>query len=186
MRLAVVLFPITVLMIAGCAPVAGVVTGAVGSRVGSKAPDIQYVTVEGRPSSFNWARCPIALVAFTSSESPAGYTVNPSVADLADRLWDLPVTVAQLTLPPEDRSHGVDRAQIGRARKSGMMFLVDADRLAWNAYGQPAPGTLLLLRDDGTIVMTGSLGDPEAVLREARRLGEIERRRPQIEQGVGL
>lgn len=183
MRLAAVLFPITLLIMAGCASVSGVVTGTTGSRAGAKTPDIQYTTAEGHSASFNWARCPVALVAFTATEGPAGAGVDPHVADLADRLGDLPVTVAQLSLPPEGRSLGLSPEAL--PRKSGMMFLYDADRLAWNAYGHPAPGDMFLIGNDGDIVMAGSLNDPEPILLEARRLGEVEQQQREIEKGLG-
>ena len=66
-----------------------------------------------------------------------------------------------------------------------MMFLLDAERKAWDACGRPAPGQLLLIGDNGNVLMTGSLKSPEPVLQEARRLGEIERDRRQAGQEVG-
>lgn len=180
MKRVIPLLPIAVLIVAGCAPLAGVVTGASGSRVGTRTPDVLFVSAEGWPGSFNWARYPIAVVAFTSAEGSA-YRVDPDMATLCDRLWDLPVTVAQFSLPAESRPVGPDYAQLRGVGKSGMIFLLDASRIAWNAYGRPAPGELLLIGDDGTILMTGSLKSPELVLQAARRLGEVERQRRQAE-----
>jgi hypothetical protein len=55
------------------------------------------------------------------------------------------------------------------------MSLCDAERLAWNAYGKPASGELILVGEDNKIAMKGSLNDPKAVVDEARRLGQIEK-----------
>ncbi|MCJ7544701.1 MAG: hypothetical protein MUP47_09100 [Phycisphaerae bacterium] len=180
MKRVIPLLSIVVLIATGCASLSGVVTGTSGSRVDSRTPDILFVSAEGRPGSFNWARYPIAVVAFTSAEG-SPYRVDPRMASLCDQLWDLPVTVAQFSLPAENRPVGLDYAALRGAGKSGMIFLLDAQRLAWNGYGAPPPGELLLLGEDGSILMTGSLTSPELVLQEARRLGEVEKQRRQAE-----
>ena len=111
MKCVVALLPIVVLVLAGCAPVSGVVTGTSGSRVDSRLPDILFVSAEGRPSSFNWARFPVAVIAFTPAEG-ATYSVDPDMASLADQLWDLPVTVPQFSLPAESRPAGGDYSEL--------------------------------------------------------------------------
>jgi hypothetical protein len=174
----IVVLSIATSLVAGCA-VSGVVTGTSGSRVDSVTPDIRYVSA-GRTTSFNWARCPIALLAFTQPSGSVEYQLDPTMVQLADQLWDLPVTVAQLSLPAD---HGQDRAAFN-LHKSGMMCLYDPDRIAWEAYGRPTPGEVFLIDEYGHIVMAGSLTNPQPVLDEARRLGQVEKdRRARSEQG---
>jgi hypothetical protein len=180
------MLPIFVLVLAGCAPVSGVITGTSGSRVGSMPPDIQFVSADGWSSSFDWARCPIAIVAFTSPEGSACCRLDPQMANLADQLADLPVTVAQVSLPQGERPGSQECPEIRHVRKSGMIFLYDAERIAWNAYGQPNPGALFLIGQDGHILMTGSLEDAEPILQETRRLGQEEQKQRQAEEGFIL
>lgn len=182
----VVVLSIATCLVGGCA-VSGVITEASGSRVGSMTPDFHYVSTHGRKTSFNWARCPIALVAFTLREGSAYYQLDPTMVELADRLWDLPVTVAQVSLPQDSGVPGPGRVGVFDLRKSGMMCLYDANRVAWEAYGRPAPGELILIDEHGRIVMVGSLTDPEPVLQEARRLGWIAKNRREAgEQGCSF
>jgi hypothetical protein len=153
----------------GCAPVSGTVTGTFGAKIGAMAPDIYFTSADGLRSSLDWARYPIALVAFTAPQSPGAPGVDPAMADLCDELSSLPVTVAQIALPQDGRTLST------HPRKSGMIFLYDAQRLAWDAYGRPAEGELMLIGAEGQILKTGSLKDPAPLLLEARRLGEIEK-----------
>lgn len=154
-------------LVAGCAGVSGTVSDASGTRSGSRMPDFHYISAQGWRTSFDWARQPLALVAFTE-----GGALDPTMADLADRLYDLPVTVAQISL-----------ADAPPARKAGMISLVDVRRIAWEAYGRPTPGELLLLNERGDVVLTGSLADPHAVVQKARRLGEtIKQQQDRLEQ----
>ncbi len=171
MKRVIVMLSLAVLTLTGCGAVSGVVTGASGSRVDSLTPDIRYITADGRAGSFDWARFPIAVVAFTAPEG-----LDPTMVHLADQLADLPVTVAQFSLPSE---HGLEAGPVG---KSGMIVLYDTQRIAWNAYGRPEVGALMLIGENGRILMTGSLRDPSPVLQEARRLGEIEKQRRQAEE----
>jgi hypothetical protein len=180
----IVLLSIGASLLGGCAA-SGVVMGVSGSRVDAMAPDIRYVTPAGAKMSFHWARCPVALVAFTLPGDSAAFQLDPTMVRLADRLWDLPVTVAQVSLPREGATPGTGREAFD-LHKSGMMCLYDPDRIAWQAYGQPAPGELFLIDEHGRIVMTGSLTNPQAVLDEARRLGQIEQDHRELEVGLGL
>lgn len=179
----VALLSIGASLFAGCAA-SGVVTGVSGSRVDALAPDIRYVTPGGAKTSFHWARCPIALVAFTLPGDSAAYQLDPTMVRLADQLWDLPVTVTQVSLPREGTATEMS-PETFTLRKSGMMCLYDPARIAWEAYGRPAPGDLLLIDEHGRIVMTGSLTNPQPVLDEARRLGQIEQDRRDLEVGLG-
>jgi len=60
------------------------------------------------------------------------------------------------------------------------MSFCDAQKLAWRAYGKPAPGTLILIGPENKIVAKASLSNPRAVVDEAKRFGEIEKDRPEL------
>ncbi len=167
---------------AGCAstPREGVVTGTSTPAwyAGTIAPDVEYKSLEGKQASFNKVRQPVAIVAFVAPEGDQCCWVEPELVNLADQLWDLPVTVAQFSLPTSKCSHGAGCAEVCNLRQGRLMSLCDAQKLAWRAYGQPAPGTLLLIGPDNKFMTKGSLSDPQAVVDEAKRLGQIEKDRP--------
>jgi hypothetical protein len=168
---------IAVIGLAGCVPTSGVVTetsGTTGARIGSTAPDVEYKSLEGKQASFNKVRQPVAVLAFIAPQGPNCCAVDPGVINIADHLWDLPVTVAQLSLPTSKCPHGPGCVEACNLRKGRVMSLCDAQRLAWNAYGKPAPGTLLLIGPDDKIAAKASLLDPKAVMDAARKLGQIE------------
>lgn len=165
---------------AGCAPTAGIITktsGTTGLQLGSIAPDVQYESMDGKQASFKKVRQPVAIVGFVAPQGAACCWLDPKVVNIADQFWDLPVTVAQFSLPTEKCPHGPGCVEACNLRKGGVMSLCDAERLAWNAYGKPAPGELILIGADNKIVMKGSLNDPKSVVDEARRLGQIEKGR---------
>lgn len=168
--------------LAGCAPTSGVITkvsGTTGLQVGSIAPDVQYESLEGKEASFNRTRQPVAIVAFVAPQGAACCWLDPGVINIADQLWELPVTVAQFSLPTKECPHGPGCVEVCNLRKGRVMSLCDAQRLAWNAYGKPAPDTLILVGTDNKVLAKGSLDDPKTVVDEAMRLGQIERdRRP--------
>jgi hypothetical protein len=163
----------------GCAPTTGDVIAASGSTVGvgSKAPDIEYVSMNGRRASFNRVRLPVTLVAFTPTEANSCSWLDPNVVNLSNEFWDLPVTVAQFSLPTDTCPHGQACVEVSNLHKGGLMSLCDAQRLAWKAYGQPAPGSLILIGANGKIVMMGSLSNPQPIIKEAKRLGGVEKQR---------
>jgi hypothetical protein len=171
---------IALLGLAGCVPTSGVVTetsGTTGAQIGSLVPDVEYKSLEGKQASFNKARQPVAVVAFVAPQGAACCSLDPRVVNLADQFWDLPVTVAQFSLPTSKCPHGPGCTEACNLRQGRVMSLCDAQRLAWNAYGKPAPGTLLLVGPDNKIMAKGSLRDPGAVVDEAMRLGQIEKER---------
>ena len=104
--------------------------------------------------------------------------MEPKLVNLADQLWDLPVTVAQFSLPAGRCPHGAGCVEVCNLRQGRVMSLCDAQKLAWKAYGKPAPGTLILIGSDDKFVAKAPLSNPRAVVEEAKRLGQIEKDRP--------
>jgi hypothetical protein len=173
---------IGLIFVAGCAstPREGVISGVTspgGANVGTTAPDVKYRSLEGKETGFNRVRRPVAIVAFVAPEGPNCCWLEPRVVTMADQLWDLPVTVAQFSLPTSQCPHGPGCVEVCNMRQNRVMSLCDAQRLTWNAYGKPAPGTLILIGADGKIAMKGSRSDPKPVVGAAKRLGQIEKDR---------
>jgi putative hemolysin len=164
---------------AGCASASGVITGpsAPAPDTGTVAPDVEYRSMQGGQASFNKVRKPVTIVVFVTPPGAACCWLDPEVFNLADQFWDLPVTVAQFSLPTSQCPHGAGCTEGCHIREGSVMSLCDAHRLAWDAYGRPTPGTLILLGPDNRIVMTGPLGNPSAVVNEAKRLGRMEKER---------
>jgi len=166
--------------LAGCASTSGVVTGTsdrVGAQVGSVAPDVEYESIEGKQASFNKVRQPVAIVAFVAPQGANCCWLEPRLVNIAGHFWDLPVTVAEFSLPTSKCPHGPGCVEVCNMHNGRVMSLCDAQKLAWKAYGEPAPGTLLLVGPDNKIVAKGSLSDPQAVVDQAKRLGLIEKDR---------
>jgi hypothetical protein len=169
---------IVLMVLAGCMPTSGVVTetsGTTGAQIGSVAPDVEYKSMEGKQANFRKARAPIAVIAFVAPAGTACCALDPRVVNIADRVWDLPVTVAQFSLPTSQCPHGPGCVEVCNLRKGHVMALCDAQRLAWNAYGKPAPGTLILIGSDNRIVAKASLSDPKTLVDQARKLGQVEK-----------
>lgn len=161
----------------GCAPMSGVVTGAADTEAGSVAPDVQFVSVDGEQASFNQVRHPVSIVAFSAPEGAGCCWLDPNVVQMADEVWDLPVTVAQFSIPKGECPHGQNCVEACNLNKGGLMSLCDAKRIAWEAYGRPAPGALLLLDTDSKVLMTASIGDSDALVHRAKKLGQAEQER---------
>ena len=164
--------------LAGCTPTSGVITDVSGTtdlQVGATVPDVEYESREGNHASFDAVRQPVTIVAFVAPEGERCCWLNPQIVNFADQFSSLPVTVAQFSLPTSRCPHGPGCVEVCNLREGRVISLCDADRLAWRAYGQPAPGSLILIGKDDKVLMTGSLSNPQPILTEAERLGQIER-----------
>jgi hypothetical protein len=169
---------IALLGLSGCTPTSGVITETSGTtrlHIGATVPNVEYQSREGKQASFDEVRQPVAVVAFVAPQGPACCSLDPQVIDVADQLWDLPVTVAQFSLPTSKCPHGPGCVEACSLRKGRVMSLCDAQRRAWNAYGKPAPGTLILVDPDSRVMAQGLLRAPETVVAAARKLGEMVR-----------
>ncbi len=170
---------IVLLGLAGCASPSGVVTGTSTPAwyAGTVAPDVEYRSLQGRQTSFNKIRQPVAVVAFVTPPGATCCWLDPTVVNMADQLWDLPVTVAQFSEPTSQCPHGAGCTEVCNLRQGRVMSLCDAQQLAWRAYGKPAPGTLILIGPDNKILSKGTLNDPRVIVNEARRIGQTEKER---------
>jgi hypothetical protein len=161
----------------GCMPDSGTIIGVSGPQIGPVVPDIQYRSAEGTKGNFNSIRHSLALVVFSPPEGARYCSLDPKVVNLSDHLWNLPVTVAQISLPNGKCPHGQGCLEAGNLRNRGLVTLYDANCVAWNAYGQPTPGSVIMIGPGNKVLMTGSLDHPRDILSEARRLGQEEQER---------
>jgi hypothetical protein len=170
----ILIVSIALITVAGCASTSGVVTGTSVPAwyAGTVAPDVEYKAMDGKQTSFHKARQPIAIVAFVAPEGASCCWLDPKIINLANQLWDLPVTVAEFSEPTGQCSHGPRCVEVCNLHKGGVMSLYDAQKLAWKAYGKPPAGTLILIRSDNNIVATGSLSDPDLIVAQAKQLGQ--------------
>jgi hypothetical protein len=162
----------------GCTPTQpeGGITGTTSPGwygAGTVAPDVKYKSLEGQQVSFTKIRRPVAVVAFVAPQGPDCCWLDPRLINTADRLSDLPVTVAQFSEPTSQCPHGAGCMEACNLRQGRVMSLCDSQKLAWNAYGSPAPGTLILIGPDNKMVMRGSLSDPRPIIAEATRLARM-------------
>ena len=175
-QIASLLFVVAVLSaLAGCAPTAGTITGVSGQMVGAVAPDVQFTSPQGKTGEFSSVRYGLAVLAFSSNHGEKCCQLDPRVRDLSEKLWSLPVTVAQVSLPDQKCPHGPKCAAAFTDKR--IITLWDVDRIAWKAYGQPAPGSVILLGPGNMVILTGSLDDPADILNEARALALDEQER---------
>jgi len=161
-------------VVAGCTAGqrSGVVEGAAAPAIQGDAPDITFETAGGGEASFQRVRRPVALLAFTESPGAQCCWIEPRLLRNADALSDVPVTVAQVSLPTSHCEHGSGCSEACRLQDYRLLTLCDADRKAWNAYGRPAPGTVLLIDAENRIVADGRLTRMDPLVDKARELGE--------------
>jgi len=158
--------------VAGCAPTSGLITAATAPAVGTKVQDFEYTSITGRQATFSQVRYPVAILAFTSPPGNACCWLDPKVVSLANQMWNLPVTVAEISLPTEKCSHGPGCSE-GCRLHAGLMSLCDTSKVVWNAYGRPRLGTVILIDQDNNVVQTATLDDLNSLLAKAQQLGKV-------------
>lgn len=176
-RIAAVL---TLLVVAGCASQGGTIVGVKGPVVGSTVPDVTYVSNEGKQTTFNKARYGVAVVAFTTAPGATCCWLNPKVVQLADQVWDLPVTVAQILIPENPCPHGNACMETCYLHKAGLMALCDGGHILWDAYGKPKPGTLVLIDSKGKVIESASLDASGPLMARAKQMGKNSEEKPAV------
>ena len=164
-------------LLAGCAERSGVATEASPPQVwaaGPEVPDIQYTARDGQTRDFNKVRYPVTLVAFSAPQGSNCCWLDPRVAKIWDDLRNLPVTMAQFSLPTSRCPHGPGCVEGCNLHKGRLMTICDSHRVAWKAFGRPDPGSLILIERGGRIVKIGTLDHPKSIVAEALKLGRQE------------
>jgi len=177
MRVGLILFSLVtvIILLTGCAttepkPTSGVVGFGKDYQIGSVAPDIPFVSVQGKRTSFRKVSQPIAILAFTSSTGEACCRLVPDLVTLASRFKNYPITVAQISLPTSECSHGPGCTEVCNIDDAHLVSLCDADRIAWIAYGRPKPDTVFLINNNNKIIAIESISNLESIAKEAERL----------------
>jgi hypothetical protein len=159
---------------AGCkpSPRTGSVGWGGGTPAGSLAKDIPFTAADGSQTTFHKVRAPIAVVAFVQMPPDQCCWISPKLLNLANQFRDLPVSVAEISQPMGKCPHGPGCMAMCRLGKTQLFAFCDADRIAWKAYGEPKSGTVILIDQRDTVIVTGSLDDLKPVADKAYQMGE--------------
>jgi hypothetical protein len=169
---AIVLAAVTAAMLAGCTPNYGVVSATSGLEVGNQAPDIQYTTIKGKKVDFNKVRYSTAVLAFIEVPGSNCCWLSPDVVKIANEVFDLPVTVVQVTLPTSPCPHGEGCVEVCKIRNRGLISMCDSSRIAWKAFGQPKGNTVILIDKSGKVIQTAPLASSGALVAKAAEMGQ--------------
>jgi hypothetical protein len=157
----------------GCKPVprAGVVEWQ-GPHVGASARDIPFTATDGTQTTFHEVRAPIALIAFVSPPGDMCCWLSPQLLNLTNRFENLPVSVAQISMPQSPCPHGPGCVEMCRLGETKLFSFCDSDGIAWKAYGEPKAGTVILIDQSDKVVATGSLDNLGPMADKAYQMGK--------------
>ena len=166
---------------AGCGAPGGVWRGTVlnapaaGRRWGSVVPRIPLRAADGEATTLEAVVGPLCIVGFVDAAEPDAWTPRAGLAGLARRMALDHVSVVQIAVPP-DGDLPAGAVGVEDEPPGNLLLLADPGRVAWEAFGRPEPGTLMVVDDDRMIRRTGRLEDPLLVVIKARSLArELER-----------
>jgi len=176
-----IVLALPVVWAAGCGAPGGVWRGtvlgapAVDRRRGSVVPRIPLRGADGEATTLEAVGGPLCIVGFVDAAESDAWTPRAGLAGLARRMALDDVPVVQIVVPPggepPDGAVSVEDEPPGN-----MVLLADPGRVAWEAFGRPEPGTLMVLDDDRMIRRTGRLAEPLLVIIKARSLArQLER-----------
>jgi hypothetical protein len=157
---------------AGCGgpPPSGVIERQPPLSVGTFAPNIPFVSSNGKRTTLNRVRQPVAILAFVEMPGDSCCRVEPKLADLSAQFSGWPVMVVQISLPTGPCLHTGTRGRAGDLRKSDPVVLCDRDRVAWLIYGQPSSGTVIVTDQRSMIVLVSDMSHLRTVDRKAAAL----------------
>jgi hypothetical protein len=162
------------LVLAGCTPAPR--TGSVGWEgtifAGAEARDIPFTASDGTKTTFHKVRGPIAVIAFVSPPPDQCCWISPKLLNLVNEYRELPISVAEISAPQPKCPHGPGCMEMCRLGKTQLFAFCDSDRIAWKAYGNPKPGTVIVIDQRDRIVAVGSLDNLKPAADEAYRLGK--------------
>jgi len=153
-RIIIVMLGGLVIGLTGCAngPYAGVVGWNKDFSSGSLAPDLPLTLAEGKETRFSKIRQSFAILAFTSPPSQKCCSLRPDLVELANRFKNLPITVAQISLPTTECPYGPGCSKSCDITDENLVILCDPARIAWKAYNQPKLNTVILIDKHDKIV----------------------------------
>lgn len=172
-KLIVLLLGTLVIGFTGCTNVSycGVVNHGKELSSNSFAPDITFVSADGKEIKFNKTRQPIAILAFTSAQSQNCCQPKPELVELANRFKSLPIAVAQIYLPTDECSYEAGCSECNITSEN-MVTLFDSERIAWNAYNRPSSNTVILVDKNNKIVHKTSIDNLQVLANKAENMGE--------------
>ncbi len=158
--------------ITGCGgpPLYGVIERQTPLAVGTFAPDIPFVSSEGKRVTLDDVRRPITILAFVETFGDSCGLVKPELASLSAEYKRLPVSVVQVSLPTGPCSHPTIDGHGRGPKKSDPVILCDRDRVAWNSYGQPPSGTVIVVNRRGIMAEVSDMNHLRVVARKVDQL----------------
>jgi peroxiredoxin len=161
--------------VTGCAtkPISGVVGwGQDKFSVGSFAPDIPFTSSDGKQTTFHEERKPVAILAFVNSPAEKCCSPSQDLLSLTKRFKVLPVKVVQVSVPTDKCPHKESCTGFRNLGKTDLLLLCDTERMAWNAYGQPSPGTAILIDNDSRVTQIESIQELPVLADKAEELAD--------------
>ena len=157
MRVTATILTITAIVaLSGCATQQPYANGVVGwsneFSEGSFAPDIPFTLEDGGQTTLHDIREPITILVFVNPWDDMYCVLRPDLLLLRKEFHVLPVTVVQILLPEGECLHGSGCSDVRNFDKYDIISLCDTNRVAWNAYGQPKPNTVILVDQLSKIV----------------------------------
>jgi hypothetical protein len=138
---------------------------------GNRAPVIPIRRPDGKIVRLGDAAYPFFVVGFVQPRGDDACRLSPRLLNLNKSLEIDAISLVQVTLPTKLAPLLVEPGECPDPPWN-MIRLLDPDELAWSAFGEPEPGTLLLIDRFGYIVARGHLDDPDYILWRARELQE--------------
>ena len=174
MRVKIVLAAAVMMMVLmGCTTsklTSGVVGWHKGFTVGSFAPDIPFISKDGKQTTLHNVRLPIAFLAFIDPDDEECCSLRTELISLSKQFRVLPITVVQISLPTKKCPHGPGCMEVSNLDKVAMVALCDPFRIAWRAYGQPKPNTIILVDNNSRLVDIGSFDNLKALVDKAEQM----------------
>jgi len=171
-KIIIMMLGVLVIALAGCAngPHSGVVGWNKDFSSGSLAPDLPLTLAEGKEIRFSKIRRSFAILAFTSPPSQKCCSLRPDLVELANRFRNLPITVAQISLPTTECPYGPGCSASCSIIDDNLVTLCDSARIAWKAYNQPKPNTVIFVDKNDKIVDIQSINNLETLADKAETM----------------
>lgn len=136
------------------------------------APIIPLVLSSGKETSLRKVSGPLCIVAFV--KPPAGQPgfLDPRLVWLNNKLEVEVASVTQIAIPTKDCPLDENFCDICPKPPGLMIQLADPQLVAWNAFGDPADGSIFLIDNHWKIIMTGKISDLDPVLQKARQTAQ--------------
>ena len=172
-KVSILMFAGTTIFLIGCAtkaPTSGVVGWDRQFTEGALAPDIPFTSLNGEQTTFKRISQPIAVLAFTRPTGETCCWLRPGLVNLANDFKNLPITVAQISVPTSKCLHGPSCVESCNLNDAHLVSLCDAKRTAWKAYGEPTTDTVFLVDEYGKIADIENLENLNEIGAKAQKM----------------